>query len=904
MSPVIHASGFVLDAPVIGAAEAADRVLTAWRPGAELRELPDGRWLFTLPEPTPIRVDGAPGEPLRAVGGGLEAVGLRGDENAAPGELLLHAAGVIERHIINSLPQLRPEDWLDLSGLTLHRLGVVGAPVVPETVREDVPQAPGVDLRTAAGISESTDRARRRTAPGPDRSNEGWVAAAAVFLVAAIAAIPFSNLIARRGFHLGAFLLAVGGAAAVLLGFVLHDRRQARSAGAAHAAAGGAAARSTARPRGARRTPSTSGALHRRHLRYLRDLTRAFEQRRWEDALRDAIRLAAAGSRDQPVWFGRRLPRRFTGALRPTPRLADGPLVASPISGPTVHQYLTDLYREAARALEGEGRIDEAAFVLADLLDAPAEAVALLARRDRAAQAAELAEGRRLAAHLIVRLWWRAGDRDRAVRTAHRRGAFARAVERLADTDRAAARDLRTAWVEHCRSRGDRLGAVAAAWPDPVLRPTVAADLRDAVALGGPVRGRALAHLLALGAGDATRRLARALLDGGDEAAGSLALAAALADLPAADPAVDRELTTAALRAVIRAGGFGRPDGTRDAHTEHLLHERLLKRADPFAAVDLPRLRRAERSVAGVPHLTAPDRPGTLPVLDAVRLGSGSVLVACGHAGVRLLAPDGRTRARWDVPADQLVVADHGGTALLVAHYGDVHELVRLDLATRTLHRWTTLRTRQIVPSFDGRHLLTADDDGITVLDTHTPRPTVVWRELGHDQRLSGPVVRSATSCAALVRTRSDGRTPGRAELWRWDQPGWELRRRLGLEEDDRVAAQPLANGRLLSVGPGALRWTGESGSVSLEVDGEGEARTDGAWWAYTATDATGAHVRAGAGSGATPAFTARFPGAAGTPVGIRHHAGAVTLWHRSGRVLAVTPDGGTLLAGLRVTAS
>lgn len=230
-----------------------------------------------------------------------------------------------------------------------------------------------------------------------------------------------------------------------------------------------------------------------------------------------------------------------------------------------MHQHLTELYRAAAERLEGQGRFDEAAFVLADLLEAPAEAVALLERHDRLTQAAELAEGRELAADLVVRLWWRAGERARAVRTAHRRGAFATAVERLAATDPQAARGLRAAWAEHCRAAGDRLGAVEAAWPDEALRPSVAADLRDAVALGGPTRGRALPYLLALpdlmalGSGAATRALARAVLDsdGDPGTTGRSVLAATLAGLPAADPATDRELATAAARAAVRDGGLG-----------------------------------------------------------------------------------------------------------------------------------------------------------------------------------------------------------------------------------------------------------------------------------------------------------------------------------------------------------
>ncbi|MBV6699147.1 bpX6 domain-containing protein [Kitasatospora aureofaciens] len=898
MSLVVNAAGFVLDVPVIGTAEAADRVLAGWRDGAELRELPDGRWLFTLPEPVETPADRASGQPLRSVGGGLTAVGL--DQAAGLGELLITAGGLTIRHVITELRLLNPSDWLDLSGITLHRLGAVGTPVVSEPVREDVPRPPAVDLRAAARIPESTVRARRlnRDASLSDEPSVGSAAwgliAAVVLLVVVVWAVLMAGLVARRGFHLGAFLLSVGAGCAVLLGFGLRDRRVRRVGGTV----GG---RSNARP-SARRTP-TGSPLSRRHLRYLRDLTRAFEERRWEDALRDAIRLDGGDTGGRPYWFSRRLPRRFAGPLRPTPDLGDRPRVVGPISGPTVHRHLTDLYRQAAETLDREGRIDEAAFVLADLLGTPAEAVALLDRHGRTAQAAELAEGRRLAPDLVVRLWWRAGERERAVRIAHHHAAFAPAVERLTDTDPRAARDLRAAWVEHCRTLGDRLGAVEAAWPDETLRPTVAADLRDAVALGGPVRGRALAHLLALGAGDATRGLARTVLDGGGEASGCLALATALADLPAADPAADRELTTAALRAAVRAGGF---DGSHDVRTERALYERLLKRADPLAGADLLRPRRSARPVGEgpvgeAPVITAADRPGTLPVRDAARLDSGAVLVACGQAGVRLLAPDGRTRVRWDVPADQLVLADHGGTALLVARYGEVHEIVHLDLATRAVRPWTALRVREIVPSFDGRLLITVDEDGITVLDTHTPRPTAVWRELGGGQRTLGRIARSSAGCTAVVQTRAEGRMAGMTELWHWDQPGWELRSRHALNPADAADAVTLADGRLLGSGPAGLRWTGEKSAADLPVDGEGALHSDAAWWAFTHHEA-GAQVTAGTGT--TPAFTALFPGADAGPVGIRHHGGAVTLWHHSGRVLAAAPDGATVLANLRVTAS
>ncbi|MEU6237450.1 hypothetical protein, partial [Kitasatospora sp. NPDC047058] len=384
---------------------------------------------------------------------------------------------------------------------------------------------------------------------------------------------------------------------------------------------------------------------------------------------------------------------------------------------------------------------------------------------------------------------------------------------------------------------------------------------------------------------------------------------AGLAALPAADQAADRELATAAARAAVRDGGFGRSQDTR---TEAARFDRLVRRADPLAAADLARPRPVGRPTGARPAYTAADRPGTLPVLDAVLLESGSVLAACGQAGVRLLAADGRTRARWDVPAEQLVLADHGGSALLVARYGRARQIARLDLATRTVRPWATLDARQPVSSFDGRLLITADRDGIAVLDTLAPRPTVVWRELGDGQRPAGPIARTPGGCAAVVVSGlPDGSQL--TELWRWDLPGWELRSRLRL---DAAAADPggslaLATAGLLTgqvrTDPSGmlLSWTTGSHAPVRELTFEGApcgTTADGDHWALSVLPADGSGLLVHTGSD-LPAATVLFPQTDRATVGIRRHADAVTLRERSGRVVALSADGATLLANLRVTA-
>ena len=98
-----------------------------------------------------------------------------------------------------------------------------------------------------------------------------------------------------------------------------------------------------------------------------------------------------------------------------------------------LYAFLREKYRDLAARLERAGRIEEAAFVFADLLADPAGAVALLERNGRFDLAASLAEARELAPGLIVRLWFLAGDVERAIAVARRTGAFADAVDRLKD---------------------------------------------------------------------------------------------------------------------------------------------------------------------------------------------------------------------------------------------------------------------------------------------------------------------------------------------------------------------------------------------------------------------------------------------------------------------------------------
>ena len=125
------------------------------------------------------------------------------------------------------------------------------------------------------------------------------------------------------------------------------------------------------------------------------------------------------------------------------------------------------------------------------------------------------------------------------------------------------------------------------------------------------------------------------------------------------------------------------------------------------------------------------------------------------------------------MPAHQIVIADHGGSALLVGRRGAVCEVHHLDLASRKVRHWATLAHRTFVGSFDGGIAIVVGPDGLEFLDVRRSRPTVVWRELDRHAKVFS-IARNEHSLAVLFEKPDDDQL----DLWRWDLPDLTLRRR------------------------------------------------------------------------------------------------------------------------------
>lgn len=822
---------------LLGESEARRRVLALWTPGAAVYVLGEGL-LLRLPAPRVLACDSAPGLPFTLEAGVLSSAPLSASEREQlappPGSAVRVLAGVAEVHVLDASRRVDISGWLDVSAWEVVPVEGLGAPPPPVAV----PPPVEVPSRAAFGVAEAAPEAvamrarlegREVLQPAPPREPgllarlrawwRGEPRRPGQMTVRGSAPAPlWSRLLSwlgRRGEGSGA-PVAARPATPSLLG-----RWLSRFLSALGAAGGGAseAPTSTSAP-----PPPPSGPgwlsrltkwlatstplgalLGRRNAEYVRRLFDLFDEGDLNEALRYAIPLRKGGMTEQDrVALGLPGPREQL-AIRPYQGGASGVFGG----GAEVYEALRERYRAAFRKLEREGRIEEAAFVLAELLHEDEAAVSFLERHGRLRLAAELAEGRKLAPGLVVRQWLLAKDVARAVDIARRTGAFGDAVVRLERSHPELGRVLRLLWGETLAEAGDYGRAVEAVWPVKDARHLARGWLERGVEVGG-VSGARLLALLLLSFPDgleSTRTRVLALLDA-EDAEGAPARCAFAETLgrevehqgDKADGV--RVLLRLAVRALLRdrAGGH--------LHlTPHELEELVRQTGDTVLRADLPSLspQPARSEGAGASHVFEATEGGPWAIHDAVPVPGGRLLVALGEAGARLLSPDGRCVAHFDVPAFSLVRSFQGDRALAVAPRGSVQRLSRLDLARRRAEPWCDMRLDAFAPVYDGNLWFTAVGDTVMALDALAlEEPRALWRV----PQVGGPVLAVAVSPSALSFVTVN--REAEYERWLYTLPDPTLGSRQALPGGKVEQVAPLSlnpGGELVVLTPQGPRW-------------------------------------------------------------------------------------------------
>lgn len=759
----VDASGFLFPTELIGEEEARRRCLRLWTPGATVYRLEAGL-LLHLSGPVRVECEGAPGTVLVQQRGCLVSAPLQPEEwkavDAPAGMLLLVSGGAVDVQPLTSQHRENPAAWLNVQEWrTAPTRSLGSAPAAPRPVVETLPFDP------------------RSRLPGvPPESPERAIALAAI-------RNPKANASA-----------ASGGFASTPLGkwlFKLAEsevRPEMQGTARPGESLGDKLRWQIARMLQAARLSEVIG---RRQAEYLGRTMEMFDRGDLREALRHAIPLSMLEGIPKPPALRVPKPRAdLTLTMQPKPVAASAYNLDHEF-----FEHLRTLYRQAYEKLEREGRIEEAAFVLTELLGKHAEAVAFLERHNRLRLAAELAEGHKMPADLVVRLWFLAGEQERAIRLARRWGAFYGAIERLEGTDPQRARDLRLLWVVREAEAGNYVDAIYALRPllfdlatDPEFGPRVCSWLDRAILVGGSAGGYALAWKLDAFPQMSEADYARAIALLEDESPESGLQRSAFRDMLSTMQPTPRVKVLAryAARSFLRDAAplsYGHTRMDTD-------YRALIDRAEDAALrVDLPALSREEEEWAPPDMYIAADDRGLLPIYDAGFLPNGTCIVALGEMGVRLLTSEGRTAAHFDAPAHRLVLSYRGDRAIALAARGELWTLTLLDLSARKAEPWCEAALTAFASDFDGSLWFVAIADTFLALDMTSRDFEALWRLPG----LEGRVVQIAlgeSECSFLlekVSVRVTQASPSAApaptliqtvECWRHSLPDLYLRDR------------------------------------------------------------------------------------------------------------------------------
>jgi hypothetical protein len=821
----VMAAGLAIDTRIIGEPEARRRILRL--PSRGLAVFRIGSSLVArFPEPVRLAAAAAAGAPLVRYGRLLSAAPLDSDEQAAlavsagaSGETAVLAdGGAAVAAPLDDEARVDISEWIDVSGFgVVHDLRSLGAvqpdprpaiPVPAGTVRESFGMAP-LDREAAEMLVALTGRPAAEAARGGGTSRQSWLGR----LLAGLQQLVRPPQRAAAG--------GVQQAGSV---------HQAGSPGAAAGASPRPGLLAAIRDRFARAAWSSQLGrfLGRRYAEHLARMLAMLDAQDYDNALRHAVPLSdevASALRAPPLGLPAARANLAITPRRPAAGTALG-------LGGELFELLRQRYRRAFERLDARGDVEKAAFVLAELLNANEEAVSYLERHGRLKLAAEIAEARKLPPGLMIRLWFLAGDRTRAVQIARMTGAIADAVLRLEQSHREEGRILRLMWADSLASAGAYAAAVDAASPLAEARHLVRAWIDRAIAVGGPGGARMLARKVRLApeefAGLRDQALDLLCRDAEDGAASVRAFAQELVqEVVQHEPTAGaRVLARPTVRRLLRESR-----DSKDAELQRLI-ERLLKIAEPAFAADVRAWQQSrppsrtdaaappQRALESRPKPLEIDRPagdrGGIAVTDAAVLPGGGMLAAAGELGVFLLSRDGKVSARFAEPAHAIVISDQGDRAILVAKRGETFRVSRLDLLTRRLQHWCDARFTRFAPDFDGATWFVARGDTLYAIDAMASRWTHLWKV---DER--GASVHAIARDARWLSALMVG--PQQCEVWTYELPSITLRSRqpIAREMDGKPIggfAAVASHGRL--VGWQREPWDGPELQTGPDVGG------------------------------------------------------------------------------------
>lgn len=401
---------------------------------------------------------------------------------------------------------------------------------------------------------------------------------------------------------------------------------------------------------------------------------------------------------------------------------------------PKVMDALRTRYRDAVERLVREGKLEEAAYVLADLLQTPGEATDLLERHGQLELAARLAEARRLPAPTVIRLWLLANNRDRAFMLAAYTGCFEQtiaALKRAGQTN--LADDLRHQWAERLLEQGNDGEAADILWQIENERDEHRALVETVADRGGTTGLRMRLRLAAHVHPDRMRhvQMLAALIEDADHPETAKQIAGLM--LQDSEPRVPlQSLHRLALRTLMVHAG----SDTVSDHAPLMIGLEKLLQPDllVYHSRKISRVVRERQLQQPLSLSIAETDRGTSQAYDAGLLWNGALAAALGEDGIRIYTTGATQPQVIHQPADHLVLAPGSRRAITVTDRHDRRRRLGIvDLVSGETRYWcdTTLTTWS--PTYDGLVWLVADVDNARLIDVNTAtfQSIVRWDDTG-----------------------------------------------------------------------------------------------------------------------------------------------------------------------------
>ena len=511
----------------------------------------------------------------------------------------------------------------------------------------------------------------------------------------------------------------------------------------------------------------------RKQAQYLAKMMEMFENGDLEEALKYAIPL-------EDMQALRELTEQtpFLGFLRPRNSLQIS--FGRPQSGASSSvflendwfQQLSQTYRQTFERLVAQGKIEEAAFVLAELLKSNAEAVEFLEKHGKLQLAAELAEARNLPKEVIVRQWFIAGEKRRAIQLAVLHNCFEYVVTKLEKENHPQSGELRELWADNLAASGNLPAAINTIWSLETRREKAKDWMDQAIAFGGLPAAQMLVKKIILfpqSFPEVKEKLVDFLSETSPEAAEKRIGFAREATIQKANDEL-RMLARPVVRKILAEWA----ENSRRFSVPEF--RQLVTVTNDFALrTDLPKLPPPSKSELPEEcfslEIAARDQ-GANRIFDACLLPDGKIAIALGEAGVKILSRENKTLAHFDQPTQKFVVSDFGTTAIGLMRRGQSSRLTKFDFARRTANYWCESLFERYAPTFDGNLWFVGSGDAIYAIDTTAKDFAAVWRvsEIGGNVY---EISRSKTKLIILITM------PGKGfEKWSYDLPGLVLRSR------------------------------------------------------------------------------------------------------------------------------